>query len=67
MKMCEHPWGIHARKDNLKSDKRLSWMCLECDIGFFGVHLRCRSAYSYEKPLENLENRCMNALSKVHG
>ena len=30
--------GIHSKNENLKSDKRLSWMCLECDFGlFFGV------------------------------
>ena len=38
--------------ENLMSDKRLSWMCLEGDFGlFFEVHFGL-GAYPDEKPIE---------------
>ena len=51
--MCKKTLGIHVKTENLKSDKRLSWMCLEGDVGLFvGVHFD--GAYSDEQPLENI-------------
>ena len=32
---CVKSFGIHATIENLKSDERLSWMCLESDLGLF--------------------------------
>ena len=52
MKNMYKSLGIHVKIENLKSDKRPSWMCLEDDLGFFFGCILMSGAYSDEKPLE---------------
>ena len=45
--VCENN-GIHVKIKNMKSDKRLQWMCLEGDFGAVFGCILIMGAYSHE-------------------